>query len=330
MSNLLISNTPHIRSKTTTKQIMLDVCIALLPATIMGIVFFGLNALLVVFLSVFSCVLSEAVYKLIIGEKFKDILKKFDFTSLVTGLLLGLNLGTQVAWYVPIFGGIFAIVVVKMLFGGTGKNFVNPAIAGRVFLIISFPAMMVQNWAVPSILGQFSTEAVVAGQTVLGGILTSSTSTLSNLDLFLGTGVAGCIGETCKLALVVGYIYLVVRRVINPLLPIIYIGVTGLVSSLMLGGFSMFLPSILSGGLFLGAIFMATDYVTTPNSFISNIIYFTLLGVITAVLRVSSGSEVVSYCILLMNFTVPLFDRYFFPKAFGFIKAKKTKKEANA
>ncbi len=329
MNNLLISNTPHIRSKATTKQIMLDVCIALLPATVMGIVFFGLSAFLIVFLSVFSCVASEICYRLILKEKFKDILKKFDYTSLVTGLLLGLNLGTQVAWYVPILGGMFAIIVVKMLFGGTGKNFVNPAIAGRVFLIISFPAMMVQNWAEPSIMAQFSTGSVTAGQTVLGGILSTSTSPLSNLDLFLGLGVAGCIGETCKLALLVGFIYLIIRRVVNPIMPIIYIAVTGLVSSLMLGGFSAFLPSILSGGLFLGAIFMATDYVTTPNSLLGNIIYFALLGVITAVLRVSAGSEVVSYCILLMNFTVPLFDRYLFPKAFGFIKAKKTKKEGD-
>lgn len=332
MEKLLISNSPHFRKPLTTKRIMIEVLIALLPATIMGIVFFGFKALLVIALTVLSCVASELCYKLIMlkglkfSERFKNFLKDFDFTSLVTGLLLALNLPSTVDWYLPIIGGAFAIIVVKMIFGGTGKNFVNPAIAGRIMLIMSFPAIMTKGWVATEI-GTLSGKAVETGSTVLGTILSGDFGSVvhSNLDLFLGTGLAGCIGETCKLALLIGGLYLFFRRIID-WKPLIYIAVVGLWTVAIKGfNFEYFLPSILSGGLFLGAIFMATDYVTSPNTEIGSYIYFILLGVLTAWLRVRTGAEVVSYVILLMNICVPLIDRLVVPKPFGYQKPPKQK-----
>lgn len=323
MQKLIISNTPHIKSKSSTKRIMIDVLIALVPATVMGGVYFGLYALLLVALSILSCIASEVIYLLIRGEKFKDILNKFDFTSAVTGLLLGLNLPANCPWYIPLLGGVFAVIVVKMLFGGTGKNFVNPAIAARVFLLISFAEAMT-TWAVPSV-GAIKTSTVATGATALGSVIKGE-RVISNLDLFLGTGVSsGALGETCKIALIVGYVYLLIRKVVD-YKPLIYIGVTGLMTVVLQGSFSAFLPSVLSGGLMLGAIFMATDYVTTPNTTVGNIVYFVALGLLTALLRHLKGTEVVSYCILLMNFFVPLIDRFIVPKPFGYQKPKKEAK----
>ena len=312
MEKLLISNTPHVRSSATTKRIMLDVVIALCPAAIFGIVAFGLNAFLIIALSILSCVASEVCYRLIRKEKFMNIIKTMDFTSVVTGLILAMNLGSQVPLYVPVFGGMFSIIVVKMLFGGTGKNFVNPAIAGRVFLLISFGSVMGSGWLNPSI----GTIQEVGANGVP-----------SILDLFLGTGIAGCLGETSKLCLLIGGIYLCIRGVIDWKYPLIYILVAGLTLALYKGDFNIFLPSILSGGLFLGAIFMATDYVTTPNTTIGNIVYFVVLGVMTGIFRGVAGGEVVSYCILFMNLLVPLIDRFIVPKPFGYQKPEKKKKE---
>ena len=311
MEKLLISNTPHVRGGATTRRIMIDVMIALAPATIAGFVFFGLRAVLIVMLSLVTCVASEVVYRLIRKEKIKDIIDTYDFTSSVTGLLLGINLGSQSPWYTPVLGGIFAIIVVKMLFGGTGKNFVNPAIAGRVFVVISFGGAVASGWLNPSI----------------GAILPTSGQVPSLLDMFLGTGMLGCIGETSKLALIIGGVYLVIRKVIKWQYPVIYIVLTGLMTALLKLDFSLFLPSILSGGLLVGAIFMATDYVTTPNTKLGNYIYFALLGILTGVFRVISSGGTVSYCILLMNLTVPLIDRFIVPKPFGYEKPVKAKGE---
>ena len=328
MDKLLISNTPHVRARATTKSIMIDVMIALAPASLMGIVAFGAKAVAIIALSLVSCVGSEIIFRLIKREKFKDILKNFDFTSAVTGLILALNLGTQIldtfaGVFIPVLGGIFAIVVVKMLFGGTGKNFVNPAAAARVFLVMSFPLMMTAGWAATN-LSSIYVSTVPAGETVLSGVLSRpATYGISNLDLLLGTGVGGSVGEVSKIALIAGGAYLCVKKVIDWKYPLILLAAEGLTASLLAGSFDMFLPSVLSGGLMLGAIFMATDYVTTPNTTAGNIIYFAALGIVTAALRYKNGSEVVSYCILLMNFTVPLIDRYIIPKPFGYEKKKK-------
>ena len=256
---LKISSSPHVKAPKTTKQIMIHVCIALAPATIMGIVLFGGMAALIIALALVSAVASEFIYLMICKKPFKQIAKEFDFTSCVTGLLVGLSIGTNYPWYSPIFGSVFAVIVVKMLFGGTGKNLVNPAVTGRIFIFISFQTV-VSAWILPSI-GSITGGTINSGATILTGLLDASNSTLptlSNWDLLLGTGVAGCIGETCKLALILGGVYLAVLGIINIGYPIIYIGVTGLFAVALNGfNFSYFLPSILSGGLILGAMFMA-------------------------------------------------------------------------
>lgn len=320
------SSSPHVKSPKTTKQIMIHVCIALLPAVIMGIVLFGGLAALIVGLALISAVASEFIYLFIVGKKFKEIVKEFDFTSCVTGLLVGLSIGVNYPWYSPILGSAFAIIVVKMLFGGTGKNLVNPAVTGRIFIFMSFQAV-VGAWVIPSI-APISGATVSTSATVLGEITKGTLPSLSNLDLLLGSGVAGCIGETCKVALVLGGVYLAVMGIINIGYPIIYVLVTGLFSVAVNGfEFQLFLPSILSGGLIFGAIFMATDYTTTPNTTVGNVIYFIALGLVTAGLRVASGMEVVSFAILLMNLFVPLIDKFVIPKPFGFKKQKKVKGE---
>jgi len=319
---LTVSPSPHLKAKKSTRFIMGNVCIALLPASIMGIVYFGLSALLLIAVSVASAVLSEFVYELIVGKKFKTIIKNFDFTSVVTGLLIALTLGTNYPVYAPIIGSVFAIIVVKMLFGGTGNNVVNPAIAGRIFIFISFQSV-VGAWLSPSI-GSLIGATPTTGATELAGMLESGNlSSLSIVDLLLGTGLTGCIGETCKIALLVGAVYLACLKIIDIQYPIIYIVVTGLVAVAIAGfDFAVFLPYVLSGGLFIGAFFMATDYTTTPNTKLGNYIYFIALGVLTAVLRWATKMEVISFAILLMNITVPLFDKFIIPKPFGYRKNK--------
>lgn len=320
------SSSPHVKSPKTTKQIMIHVCIALMPATIMGIVLFGGMAALLVSLALISAVASEFVYLLICGKKFKDIIKEFDFTSCVTGLLIGLSIGSNYPWYAPILGSVFAIIVVKMIFGGTGNNLVNPAVTGRIFIFMSFQAV-VGAWVLPSI-SSISGNATTTSATLLEGLTKGTLPTLSNLDLLLGAGLQGCIGETCKVALILGGIYLAIVGVINIGYPIIYIAITGLFTVALNGfDFTFFLPTILSGGLMLGAIFMATDYTTTPNTTVGNIIYFIALGLVTAGLRISTGMEVVSFAILLMNLFVPLIDKFIIPKPFGYKKQKKVKGE---
>lgn len=330
----LISPAPHMKTRRTTKRIMLDVLVALLPATAAGIVFFGWQAAVILAISVCSAALTEFLYY-IVKEKIraqpKETLKKFiaqfDYTSLITGLLLGLCLPAKIeGWYMPLLGSIFAVAVVKMLFGGTGKNIVNPALAGRIFLFISFAAMT--SYPAPRYGALLSSGgALQTGATQLSNLLNGN-PVLSPLDLFLGTGVAGCIGETCKLALLLGGIYLIARGVIKWYLPLLYLAAEGLFAVALEGfDFSYFLPSVLSGGLVLGAIFMATDYTTTPKTFWGNLVYFLALGLLTAGLRKATGLEVVSFCILFMNFLVFLLDLVFKPRPFGYRREKK-KKEA--
>ncbi|MDE6058589.1 MAG: RnfABCDGE type electron transport complex subunit D [Clostridia bacterium] len=334
MSQLVISPTPHVKTKRTTKHIMLDVLIALVPATAASIVYFGWQAAVLILISLASAFLTEFVYYIIQNKIWANpketcvkFFKQFDFTTLVTGLLLALCIPANInGWYMPLLGSIFAIAVVKMLFGGSGKNIVNPALAGRVFLFISFA---LATTAVACNFGAINGGGAVleTGATQLNGNILHGKESINALDLFLGTGLAAtAMGETCKLALLVGGIYLCVRGVIKWYLPVIYIVVTGLFASLLDLNINSFLPSILSGGLMLGAIFMATDYVTTPKSKIGNIIYFVVLGLLTAGLRKATGVEVVSFCILLMNFVVFLIDLLLKAHPFGYIRKKKEKK----
>lgn len=334
MNKPLISQTPHVKSPRTTKHIMLDVLIALIPATAASIVYFGWQAAVLILISLATAFLTEFVYYIIQKkiwanpkETVLKFFKQFDFTTLVTGLLLALCIPANInGWYMPILGSIFAVAVVKMLFGGTGKNVVNPALAGRVFLFISFTLMTAA--AACNFDAINGGGAVLdTGATQLGGNILNGKDSINALDLFLGTGLgATAMGETCKLALLVGGIYLCIRGVIKWYLPLIYIAVTGLFASLLELDINYFLPSILSGGLILGAIFMATDYVTSPKSKLGNIIYFAVLGLLTAGLRKATGVEVVSFCILLMNFVVYLIDLVIKVRPFGYKRVKKEKK----
>ena len=353
MAQFVYSSSPHIKSPNTTKRIMIDVCIALLPACLAGCILMGtadsrypqLGWLSFMQLAIccLASVVSEFVYLLCCKKSFKTILHEFDFTSLVTGLLIGMNLYPTSKWYVGILASVFAIVVVKMLFGGTGKNIVNPAIAGRIFAFIAFGAAFggsmgfvnPDKGTAITVTSPISGGKVTAGATPLQILFgAEGKSTLTNLDLFLGTGVAGTIGEVCKLALIAGGIYLVVRGVLNFRWPLVYIATTGIaavVIALIEGSdfveaLEIFLPSILSGGLILGAIFMATDYVTTPNTKAGNYVYFVCLGILTAVLRKAVKGEVVSFAILLMNLLVPLFDLYIRRRPFGYVRPVKAKK----
>lgn len=342
MKQLVVSTPPHLKTSRTTKHIMIDVCVALLPAAIMGVVLFGLNALYVVLLSVASAVLAEYIYALIANKVWKNVSyfgsfwKQFDFTSVVTGLLLAMVIPASVPLYYPVLGSIFAIVVVKMLFGGTGKNVVNPAIAGRIFLFISFAAMtaypIAKDFGLISVIPPVEND-VTTGATPLTGILAGSTVKFTQgmlLNWLFGFGMGGCIGEVCKIGLLLGYVYLVVRMVIKFWQPLLYIAVCGLMTVALNGfDFTYFLPSILTGGLLLGAIFMATDYVTSPKSDLGNVIYYVALGLITAGLRQATGIEVVSFAIMLMNLVVPLIDRFVPCVPFG-TKREKKAKEAKA
>ncbi len=315
------SGSPHIKSNSGTKRIMLDVIISLIPSLIAGIILFGIRVIPVVALSVLSAVVSEIVYSLLSKKTFKQA-SDIDLTSVVTGLLIGLSFNVKVAWFVPIFASVFAIIVVKMIFGGTGNNIVNPALAGRCFVFISFlglsTAFISGGWVDPN--------GITVGATPLAKVFESGLNNIgiSNLDLFLGRNLAGCIGETSKVAILIGFVYLSIRKVIDFKWPLIYIATTGLFMVALNGfDFNWFLPSILSGGLIYVAVFMATDYVTTPNTGWGNLLYFIGLGLLTAGLRIACQMEVVTFAVLLMNIIVPLIDKWIVPKPFGLIKKQK-------
>lgn len=341
-NSVVISTPPHVKSKRTTKGIMLDVLIALVPAAVMGIVYFGVNAFVLELTAVLAAVATEFVYFFIANKGFSDKCKhagevckkwwrQFDYTSIITGLILALILPPATKWYQVLIGAIFSIAIVKMVFGGTGKNLVNPAVTGRIFMFISFSITV---YTACNIAAVDTGSRIFTGATHLSGYLLGGDETgkMSLLDLFLGTGVAGCIGETCKLALVLGYIYLVVRRVIKWWQPLLFIVVACFLSVCLAAigsksfDIALFLDYMLSGGLMFGAIFMATDYVTSPKGVYGQIVYYVALGVLTAVLRYFTKIEVVSFTIMLMNLLVPLIDRYIVRKPFGYRKIK-TQKE---
>ena len=329
----IYSGSPQIRSNLTTRKIMLHVCLALLPSCVCGCVFFGWGALLILSIACLSAVLSEVVYRLCSKVPFKTVIKEFDFTSLVTGMLVGMNAYADSKWYAVMLSSIFAVVVAKMIFGGTGKNIVNPAIVGRIFGFISFgaafgghtvssdPAFVEKCY----IINKSTGATLHIGATPMQALFDKDVvNNLTTFDLLLGNGVYGSIGEVCKLALLIGGVYLVVTGVLNFRWPLVYIAVTGVVTFL-LNGFDAVnaLNSLLSGGLILGAVFMATDYVTTPATKTGNYIYFVALGVLTAVLRNAVKGEAVSFAILLMNFVVPLIDAYCLRRPFGYVKPAK-------
>ncbi len=338
-NSIVISTPPHVKSKRTTKNIMIDVLIALLPAAVMGIVYFRLNAFVIELTAVLAAVATEFVYFFIknkgfskqAGEVCKKWWKQFDYTSAVTGLILALILPSTVKWYEVLIGAIFSIALVKMVFGGTGKNLVNPAATGRIFMFLSFSLTAFTACAIKPISAD---SQLFTGATHLSGWLLETENPagqMSWLDLFLGTGVAGSIGETCKAALLLGYIYLVVRKVIKWWQPLLFIVVACFLSVCFAAmgsktfDIKLFLDYMLSGGLLFAAIFMATDYVTSPKGVYGQIVYYVALGVLTALLRYLTKIEVVSFVIMIMNLLVPLIDTYIVRKPFGYKKVKKQK-----
>ena len=308
MEKLIVSTSPHIHTKQTTQSIMRDVLIALAPASIAAVVLFGLKALLNIVLCVGACMLSEFLFNIITKKK-QTVL---DLSSAVTGLLLALNLSTGATVWQCIVGSVFAIVVVKCLFGGIGCNFANPAITARVFLLLSFAS--VGGGAATN----FQSADLVSSATPMDIINNGASGTLpSLLDMFLGNR-AGAIGETCAIALILGGVYLVVRKVINWHTPVIFIGTVFVISLIVKQDISLALYEVLGGGLLIGAIFMATDYSTTPINKYGKMVFAFGCGLITCLIRfLGSYPEGVSFAILLMNILSPYIEKLCTPKAFG-------------
>lgn len=304
MSNLMkVSSNPHIRSRVTTSNIMLAVVIALLPAAGFGIYNFGLDALILILVTVSSTVLTEFLYE----KAMHRPVTIGDFSAVVTGLLLALNLPSTLPWWVAVIGGIFAILVVKMLFGGLGQNFMNPALEARCFLLISYTSLMC-NFETDTYTGATPLASLKAGENV------------NILDMVIGR-TAGTIGETSMVAIVIGACFLILLGIIDLKISGSYL-VSFLLFLTFFGGHG-FDPAFLSahlagGGLMLGAFFMATDYVTRPVTKKGQYVYGVLLGILTGIFRIFGPSaEGVSYAIIIGNLLVPLIEKITFPKAFG-------------
>jgi len=310
MENLIVSSSPHIHSRRTTSNIMLDVVIALIPATVASIVLFGFKAALMITVCVASAVLSEFVYN-IIAKKEQTI---GDFSAVITGLLLALNLPAKVELWQCMLGSIFAIIVVKCIFGGIGKNFANPAITGRIFLIIAFGT-------VAGGAHTLFTPEISAGATPLEIIKSGSDEGLPTLiDMLIGNR-GGAIGETCAVALVIGFVYLLCRRVISWHIPVVFVGTVFVLSLLVKQDLTIALYEVLGGGLLIGAIFMATDYVTSPMGRLAKVIFAFGCGLITVLIRFwGAYPEGVSFAVLFMNILSPYIEKIRVIKPLGGIK----------
>ncbi len=314
MGKLHISSTPHIHQKgSSTRNIMLDVCIAMLPATVAGIVIFGISALWTVLTCIISAVLAEFIFNLCVHKK-QTI---GDFSAVVTGLLLALNISTAVPLWQAAIGSIFAIIVVKCFFGGLGKNIVNPAITARVFMLLTFG--QVGAVALPKIVEIEASATPLAALNQGAEVAAKEAPTL--LNLFLGLH-GGAIGETCALALIIGFIYLVARKVIQWYVPVSFAATTFLCYFLFCGFDAVFaLQHVLAGGLLLGAIFMATDYVTTPNTGLGRVVFCVGAGLLTfAIRQFGMYPEGVSIAILTMNLLTPFIYDFTKKKPLGGIR----------
>ena len=322
---LTISSSPHVHSPVTTRTIMRDVLIALAPALVGSVYYFGFRALLVTLVSVAACVFFEWSY----CRLTKMNCKVYDLSAVVTGVLLAFVCPVTIPYWTIIIGDFFAIVVVKMLFGGVGRNIVNPALAGRAFLMSW--AMLMTNWVAvgfQNAAGLLNTADAVTAATPLAsmhqGVLPQG---VSLLDMFLGN-VGGCMGETSALLLLLGFGYLLIRKVVSARIPVAFIGTVAVLTFLFPQGndrLAWMAANLFSGGLMLGAMFMATDYVTSPVTHLGQVVFGIGCGVLTVVIRYFGGyPEGVSYAILIMNCCVVLLDRVGRPKKFG--APKKVKK----
>ncbi len=317
MNKLIVSSSPHFNGKKTTQNIMLDVIIGLAPACIASVVIFGIRAAAVILTCVASCILSEYICRRVM----KRPQTVGDLSCVVTGVLLALNLPVTINPLIAAFGGVIAIVVVKQMFGGIGQNFVNPALTARIILMNSFPAKMT-HWT--AAFDYSATADAVTTATPLAAFTQNGGEGWPNyLDLFLGAH-GGCLGETCALAILLGGLYLIIRKVISPVIPVTYLATVAALS-FCFGRDPLF--DLLSGGLMLGAFFMATDYTTSPLYFRARIVFAIGCGVLTMLIRTfGSLPEGVSYSIILMNILTPLIERAVKPRAFGKPKAEKKKK----
>ena len=306
MAKLTVSAAPHIHSGASTSRIMLDVLIALLPATAAAVVIFGIKSLIVIAACVLTAVVGEALFNIV--TKRKQTIG--DLSAVVTGLLLALNLSTNVPAWQCVVGTLFAIICVKCLFGGLGCNFANPAITGRVFMLVAFSA--VAGGANPTIV-ELTTSATPLEQLGKG-------ETLELMDLFLGLH-GGAIGETCILALILGFVYLLVRKVITWHTPVVFIATVFVLYLAFTGDVMMAVSQILAGGLFIGAIFMATDYVTTPITTRGRVVFALGCGVITFIIRYFGAyPEGVSFSILIMNILTPFIEKWTAKEPLGGVK----------
>ncbi len=304
MEKLIVSSSPHVKSKLTTQRVMLDVLIALVPAAAAGCVIFGWRALLVLAVCVASSVLSEAGFNLL-AKKEQTV---GDLSAAVTGLLLGMNLPVDIGIFQCVIGSVFAVVVVKCLFGGLGCNFANPAITARVFMLIAFTETAKAAFPVKA--------EITSGATPLEAIGTEK-ALPSLLDMFLGLR-GGAIGETCILALLVGGIYLIARGIIKPYIPLVFIGTVFAFSWIYFGSAELALYEILAGGLVIGAFFMATDYVTIPITPVGKLIFAFGCGLVTCLIRFFGNyPEGVSFAILLMNIVSPYLEKWTKVRALG-------------
>ncbi len=306
-NRLFVSSSPHLRDNASTRRIMLDVIIALIPASVAGVWFYGLRALLVILVTVAAAVASEYLMRL--GLKREQTIS--DLSAVVTGLLLALNLPPTIPFWIAIVGSVIAVALIKQLFGGLGQNFMNPALGARVMLVVAWAGRMT-TWIDPV------TDAVTSATPL--GMLKEGGAKALYLDMFWGN-IAGCIGETSAFAILIGFAYLLIRKVISWRIPVIYTGTVALLTW-VLGPNGIFtgdpLYHVLGGGLLLGAVFMATDYVTNPITRKGIIIYAIGCGVLTTLFRLYGNMpEGVSFAIILMNIITPLIDRFTVPVSFG-------------
>ncbi|EQE64310.1 electron transport complex, RnfABCDGE type, D subunit [Clostridioides difficile CD46] len=317
---MIVSSSPHVRSNEDTSYIMKQVIIALLPAAVAGVYFFRLNALSAMFFCILGTVGTEFLYQKFTKQKSTI----GDFSAVVTGLLLAFNVPASLPWWMCLVGGIFAILVVKMVFGGIGCNFVNPALAARAFLLASFPVAMTA-WTQPGVnwIGK-NLDAVTTATPLsflkngAAGLADLSSNGISLADMMIGN-IGGCIGETSAILLLLGGVYLMYKGIINYVIPVFYIA-TVFILTFLLGGFNITFAiyQLFAGGLMLGGFFMLTDYTTSPMTKKGQIIYAVLAGLITTVIRMYGGyPEGVSYSILLVNCLAPLIDKFVRNRVFG-------------
>ena len=310
--SLILSSSPHVRSKETTTNVMRTVVIALLPALAVAGLVFGYKAILLVAICVISCIATEYI----IQKLMKKTITINDWSAVLTGVLLGFNLPINATWWMAVIGSVFAIALVKQCFGGLGHNFINPALGARALLVASWPTRITGSAYIPQV--DTLTTATPLALVKSGSDLTNLPS---NLDMFLGiNGVYGCIGEISALALLLGGLFLIYRGIISWRIPVVYLATVAVIS-MFFGADPIF--QLCSGGLMLGAFFMATDYVTSPSTPVGQIIFALGCGLITVIIRQVGGyPEGVSYAILLMNCASPLIERYTKPAVYGVAKKR--------